>query len=389
MKVLKLQIEGVGGIRSIELQFNQSMNLICGPNGIGKTTILEVISHLFFNGKTQILKRNVGSKKSKIVVEIENNGNHDSTTIEFDTFEPEKTTRVSSLHQYSSGVITFKTARIFNYQALQAVSKDANKEQSSLWNEAMHGINLNEIKNWFVNRFLYSVHKDVLQPEQISNLELAKKCFSILDPTFTFSRVDASTNEILINTPSGEIYYEYLSSGFKSIISILFGIIKEIEYRFTDPRIKASEFKGIIIIDEIELHLHPEWQSKIVDILLEVFPDAQFFASTHSPHIIQASSPNQIIALDNSGNKVIQRQLPSSEYGFKGWSIEEVLIDVMGMTDTRTGFYNKTLSEFNTLLDDEKYNEAKEVFKKIDNFLHPNNHLRKLLEIQLTGLEND
>jgi predicted ATP-binding protein involved in virulence len=365
------------------------MNLICGPNGIGKTTILEVISHLFFNGSTQILKRNVESKKSKITIDIENEGKQESKTIEFDTFEPEKSARVNSLHQYTSGVITFKTARIFSYQALQAVSKDANKEQGNLWNEAMHGINLNEIKNWFVNRFLYSAHKDALQPEQIENLELAKKCFSILDPTFTFSRVDASTNEILINTPSGEIYYEYLSSGFKSIISILFGIIKEIEYRFTAPRINASAFNGIILIDEIELHLHPEWQGKIVDILLEVFPNAQFFASTHSPHIIQAASPNQIIALEKSDNKVIQRELPSSSYGFKGWSIEEVLIDVMGMSDTRTDFYNETLNKFNELLDNEKYDEAKALFKTIDEFLHPNNHLRKILAIQLTGLEND
>lgn len=389
MKVLKLKIEGVGGIQFIEINFNDKMNLLCGPNGIGKTTILEVISHLFFNGSTQILKRNVESEKSKITVDIENDGKPETNTIEFDTFEPEKSARVRSLHQYTSGVITFKTARIFNYQALQAVSKDANKEQNNLWNEAMHGINLNEIKNWFVNRFLYSAHKNALQPEQIENLELAKKCFSILDPTFIFSRVDASTNEILINTPSGEIYYEYLSSGFKSIISILFGIIKEIEYRFTDPRINASAFKGIILIDEIELHLHPEWQGKIVDILLEVFPNAQFFASTHSPHIIQASSPNQIIALEKSDNKVIQRELPSSSYGFKGWSIEEVLIDVMGMSDTRTDLYNETLNEFNELLDNEKYDEAKELFKTIDAFLHPNNHLRKLLEIQLTGLEND
>jgi predicted ATP-binding protein involved in virulence len=389
MKVLKLKIEGVGGIQFIELNFNKKMNLICGPNGIGKTTILEVISHLFFNGKTQILKRNVESDKSKITVEIDNNDIQETKTIEFDTFEPEKSASITSLHKYASGVITFKTARIFNYQALRAVSKDINKEQSKLWSEAMYGINLNEIKNWFVNRFLYSAHKGALSTEQIDNLELAKKCFSILDATFVFSRVDASTNEILINTPSGEIYYEYLSSGFKSIISILFGIIKEIEFRFTEPRIKAIDFRGIILIDEIELHLHPEWQGKIVEILLEVFPNAQFFASTHSPHIIQASSPNQIIALEKNDNKVTQRELPSSSYGFRGWSIEEVLIDVMGMSDTRTDFYNDTLKEFNDLLDNEKYDEAKKLFIKIDDLLHPNNHLRKILQIQLTGLEND
>lgn len=389
MKVKKLKIEGVGGIESLSLELHDNMNLVCGPNGIGKTTLLEVISHIFFNGNTQILKRNVGMKKSIISVEIENNGKNESKVIEFDTFAPEKNTSITSFHQYASGVITFKTARIFNYQTLQAVSKDINKEQNNLWNEAKLGINLNEIKNWFVNRYLYSAHKDALKPEQISNLELAKKCFSILDNSFTFSKVDAATNEILINTINGEIYYEYLSSGFKSIISILFGIIKEIEYRFTDPRINAVDFKGIILIDELELHLHPEWQGKIVDILLEVFPNAQFIVSTHSPHIIQAASPNQIIALERIENKVVQRNLPSSSYGFKGWSIEEVLIDVMGMKDTRTEFYNETLAKFNYFMDNEKYDEAKKLFSTINEFLHPENHLRKIIEIQLTGLGND
>jgi hypothetical protein len=111
--------------------------------------------------------------------------------------------------------------------------------------------------------------------------------------------------------------------------------------------------------------------------------------STHSPHIIQSASPNQIIALERLENKVVQRKLPSSSFGFKGWSIEEVLIDVMGMKDTRTEFYNKTLSNFNSLMDDEKYDEAKVLFSTINEFLHPENHLRKIIEIQLTGLGND
>lgn len=389
MKVLKIKIEGVGGIESLELNLHEKMNLICGPNGIGKTTVLEVISHVFFNGQTQILKRNVGAERSIISVDIENNGQKESKNIEFNTFEPEKQTSISSFHQFASAVITFKTARIFNYQNLQSVSKDINKEQNNLWDEAKLGINLNEIKNWFVNRYLYSAHKNALSQEQINNLELAKKCFSILDSTFSFSRVDAGTNEIMINTINGEIYYEYLSSGFKSIISILFGIIKEIEYRFKNPKINAINFDGIILIDELELHLHPEWQGKIVEILVEVFPNVQFIVSTHSPHIIQAASPNQIIALERTSNRVVQRNLPPSSYGFKGWTLEEVLTDVMGMKDTRTEFYNETLSKFNSLMDDEKYDEAKKLFSTINEFLHPENNLRKIIEIQLTGLEND
>lgn len=386
MKVNKLKIEGVGGIKSLNLSFNERMNLLCGPNGIGKTTVLESIAHIFSNGDTNILKRNVASEISKISAEIDIEGTIENKEIQFDTFIPETSTHLTGFHLRTSGLISLKTTRTFQYQALQSVSKDTNKENHILWNDAINGINLTDIKNWFVNRYLYSPHAGALTAEQLKNFELAKKCFSLLNKDFSFSKVNASSNEIMINTPSGEIYYEYLSSGFKSIISILFGIIKEIEFRFKDPKINAEDFKGIILIDEIELHLHPEWQEKIVDILLNVFPKAQFFASTHSPHVIQTAKPKQIIAFGFNGTNVIQRELPNTDFGFQGWTIEEVLTDVMGMSNIRTDIFNKLLSEFDIAIENENSKDAEEIYRQLDRLLHPENTLRKLLKFQLAGL---
>lgn len=386
MKIKKLKIEGVGGIRNLDLSFNSNMNLLCGPNGIGKTTILETIAHIFSNGYTNILKRNVNSEISKIIAEIDNDGTLLNKEVQFDTFVPEKHTNIQGFYQFTSGIISLKTTRTFQYQSLQSVTKDSNKENNTLWSEAINGINLTDIKNWFVNRYLYSAHEGALTSEQLKNYELAKSCFSFLNENYIFSKVDASSNEIMIKTPSGEIYYEYLSSGFKSIISILFGIIKEIEFRFKEPRINAEDFKGIILIDEIELHLHPEWQEKIVDVLLKTFPHAQFFASTHSPHVIQTAKSNQIIALGNENNNVIQRQMPITQFGFQGWTIEEVLTDVMGMPNLRTEIFHQLISEFQVEIDSEKFEKANQIFEKLDLMLHPQNNLRKLLKFQLAGI---
>ena len=74
-----------------------------------------------------------------------------------------------------------------------------------------------------------------------------------------------------------------LSDGYKSCIFILLGIIKEIEYRF--PDINAIDFNGLIMIDEIDVHLHPQWQAKLVSVLKETFPNAQIIATTHSPSV--------------------------------------------------------------------------------------------------------
>ena len=127
-----------------------------------------------------------------------------------------------------------------------------------------------------------------------------------------------ATNDIMVNTPQGEIYFEYLSSGFKSIIYLLFSTIKEIEFRFKEQNVLAKEFDGIILIDEVEIHLHPEWQEKIISILKDAFPCAQFIVTTHSPHVIQTAEPNQVIALQlqDDNDISIRTDLKTSKYGF-------------------------------------------------------------------------
>jgi predicted ATP-binding protein involved in virulence len=255
-----------------------------------------------------------------------------------------------------------------------------------MFREARSGININEVKTWFLNRLMYSPHVNSLTQEQVHNLELAKKSFSLFDSDFIYSRVIGSSNEIMLNTPYGEIYYEYLSSGFKSCISIIIGIIKEIEIRFKEPCIKADEFEGIILIDELEVHLHPEWQSKIANVLVEIFPKAQFITTTHSPHVLQNAKVSEIIALASTHGQIYQRELDGGNYGFQGWTVEEILIDVMGMSDTRTEIYKETISTFDKAIEQENYSIAKQAFDKLDGLLHPNNHLRKLLRFDLASI---
>lgn len=387
MRIKAIIIEGVGGITKIDLKFNPKMNIICGPNGIGKTTILESIAHLLSVGPTSILKRNVKSEKSKILMGIETSSGDQSINVEFEGFNPETQNQINGLHQYSKELIALKTSRLFQYQPLAAVSKDVKKENYILFSDAINGIQLFDVKNWFVNRYLYSAHKGSLTEEQLNNFKLATECFSLLNDQYTFNKVDASSNEIMINTPGGIIYYEYLSSGFKSILSILFGIIKEIEFRFNEPKINAIDFDGVIIIDELELHLHPEWQGKIAIILIKAFPKAQFITSTHSPHIIQEADPEQILALELVDNEVVQRELPVSKYGFKGWTVEEVLSDVMGMTDIRTSTFNDLIKSFETSVQSEDYESAKRYYEELNQMLHPENHMRKLLSFQLSAIK--
>lgn len=387
MKIKSIDITGVGGLGALRVDFDESMNLISGPNGIGKTTLLECVAHAFTASGSNILRRSVSHEIGSFRVEIENDGQLQNAEIFVADFLPSVYSNFNGIYSLSSKLLSLKVNRTLTYQALDSVGKDTHKDISSSYNEAKSGVNIHEVKNWFVNRYLYSAHPQALTDEQISNFALAKKSFSILSAGFSFSRVLASSNEIMVNSPGGEIYYEYLSSGFKSCLSIIFGIIKDIEFRFKQPHMKAEDFDGIILIDELELHLHPEWQSKISRILVEIFPKVQFIASTHSPHVLQNAKPNEIIALAFDGGQVYKRDLPEGAYGFQGWTVEEILTDVMGMADTRTQVYQDQIAKFESYVDSERHHEAELVYEELDKLLHPDNYLRKLLKFQLASIK--
>lgn len=57
MKINNIHIEGVGGIKDLKIIFDSHINFLCGPNGIGKTTVLESVGHLFTSSQTDILKK--------------------------------------------------------------------------------------------------------------------------------------------------------------------------------------------------------------------------------------------------------------------------------------------------------------------------------------------
>ncbi|NRP86693.1 DNA replication and repair protein RecF [Ensifer adhaerens] len=385
MKITELDIKGLGGIDALRLSFSSQMNIICGPNGVGKSTILDAIAHSFAGGQST-LKRNVNAPQANVVISYMHNGESHRAEQRIVEFEPQRYDSVYNQSDSVNYLIIFKTNRVFPYVALDSISKDPDTPIHVVWESNKSGVNYGYTKNWFVNRYLYSAYPEAINEVQRANFELAKECFSALDDTFYFSKVDASSNEIMIKTPSGEIYYEYLSSGFKSCLSIMFAIIREVEFRFGKQRVPAREFGGVILIDELELHLHPIWQSRIAQVLTATFPKAQFIVTTHSPHIIQSADPDQIKVLERRDGEIKERQIPTSRYGFKNWTLDEVLTDVMGMDDTRSDTFMKLIADFESALDREDQKEAQRIFTELDLSLHPNNHTRKLLKLQLSAI---
>lgn len=178
-----------------------------------------------------------------------------------------------------------------------------------------------------------------------------------------------ATVKVTGNPNETRLTYEMMSSGFKAMVNI----VSEIAYRsillngwLGENAIR--ETPGVVMIDEVDLYLHPHWQRHVLADLQKAFPKIQFIVTTHSPFVVQSVDSQNIITLD--GDKSV---ISPSNRG-----IEEVAAKEMGISDD-----NLRSEKYR-----EKENLARRYYELIDRAENNPNEIEKV-RIELEQLELD
>ncbi|EHZ8204063.1 AAA family ATPase, partial [Salmonella enterica] len=112
MKIQKIDIKDVGGIKRAIINFDASMNIICGPNGIGKTTILDSVAHSFINTNSYVLKRHAQSTDGQINTVLNDCDNIRESHISLKQFNPKDYSYISGLRESGRKVIYLNISRM-------------------------------------------------------------------------------------------------------------------------------------------------------------------------------------------------------------------------------------------------------------------------------------
>ena len=162
-----------------------------------------------------------------------------------------------------------------------------------------------------------------------------------------FARVDEDDDGLfpLFNTPYGDLPLNVLSQGTQSLIQWLAHLLIGMAEYYDYPE-DLEKRPGVLIIDEIDAHLHPSWQRRIIPALTSHFPNLQIFCSTHSPLMLAGLKAGQVQLLDRGaeGKVTVSR----NERDIVAWSADEILrsfLDVPSPTDLETARNIERLQE--------------------------------------------
>ena len=383
IRITHLELTDFRGFDTLSIDFDESLTVFIGNNGSGKTTILEAIA-----GNLQYVKEQVQDKIQKveqfkdsdirIAPDIDSFKtrlifSEPSSTLDAIYYRRTKTSygfiEINDNKEYNDTVIEAtlkswyadnKSLEIIAYYPCQSISVENGQTVNfnvfnveNAYDEALDGrFNFSMLNKWLIwqyslrqergaNVFFDRIVEVIIGEKGILNDD-AERRFNDLRVTYA----DKPEGALLFVKDDAPLLAHQLSSGEKMLFALVADIGRRLVTANPHSKNPLKEGSGIVLIDEIDLHLHPNWQQKVVGQLQAIFPNVQFVVTTHSAEVLKG--------LDRKHLRIIKNgQLLSVAPYIKGRDTNSILSDAFELPERDTETEQK-LSTFYTLVQQNK-----------------------------------
>lgn len=408
MKVTKLTMKSFRGIDDLTLDFDPKVNVLIGVNGIGKSSILECLAILLtpfiqysrfpenpsdsyrsyslnfrFNKKEkeklrifkeEDINNNSQSSRALIFVNSEQanwsikrergvsvQSEDDLTSVKKMTFSLSEKVKKNPVQ--SIPIIVYYAVSRTSFDISLEISESSQLQQVDAYDQALEekAVSFKPFFTWF--RTLEDLENEERRENSTyrdPKLEAVRKAISSVEPEFSNLRVRRAPLRMTVAKGGKELIIDQLSDGEKCLLAMVGDLARRLA--IANPGLSEPlEGEGVVLIDEIELHLHPKWQRDIIPKLTRTFPNCQFIMTTHSPQVVSDVHPNQIYVLESTDNGVIAYH-PDSSYGRDS---NRILEDLMGVPE-RPERIKASLHRLFELIDDGQVNEARQLRQQLE-----------------------
>lgn len=395
-----LKIQNFRCYEDSDFKFNRKFNLIIGKNGSGKTSLLHAIATSFatLNASALVHYERIKEEDARFLIntldgkirferiypikihakgelfsakewttEAPRNENSAPIDQNLKNIIDSEIKKIGTTAQVDFPILAFYRADrrwlIANVSAESAaLERPSRLDGYKGWMDA--SANIDSFERWVISKTLERLQKLSESGASLSfegdELDLVNTAIKNALPESAGIKYDMTLRSLVVNISSGkQLPFSSLSDGQRAMIALISDIARRI--CLLNPHFGIDALKkctGLVIIDELDIHLHPAWQRQIVHALKASFPEVQFIASSHSPQIIGSLPPEEVIILQNG-----ESSHPRVTYGLDSSSVLSEVMDV----DSRDPEIQELLQGLFTSLENNELPEAKEKLKNLKN----------------------
>lgn len=189
------------------------------------------------------------------------------------------------------------------------------QQVASLFDETM---SLTDAVDWLIEQRLYEYEGRTGAAELIDTVKTLLSD-SLLPDGFRVS--DVTSDGLWVSNRNSEFPLREMSDGYRIVTALIVDIARQMYVSYGELRLQTNEegipalrYPGVVLIDEVDAHLHVSWQKKIGTWLKEHFPEIQFIVTTHSPYVCQSADPGGLILLPGPGEHKPPRVIDDDLY---------------------------------------------------------------------------